>query len=401
MESVFARAEKTPRRPTALRLILTVLLILATLGGGVFTLYALRRNVAQMESLRVPTIMHLRVEDMMVHAEVSRPTEVAVGVETLVECDVTPPADRTWETSFAFFLDGRQVALLPDCTLHHALHGAPGSLVTLAVEYRVNAPGSSPVLAHRVQTTLKLVPAEPFLRIRTLTQPDKTPLPTLTVPARVLPYVDGAFTLEGKSEQYAALFFVDPDGAGQPVLQVTVPPDKPGTFEVITAPVKKYRRFGPQLGGYAAWTKVPIQVGNLEDERRRMDLLVGIFRQTDLPRVTALFLEQAGVGPEGEVRLKVLSPGLAAVRELAYKGLVSAPLTVVRSERVPTETRSAWRYEAPAPVPDTATSPAPAPGAAPAPGPGPEPAPPPLPDTATSPTPAPDHASTAGTADSR
>lgn len=368
--------DSTPHPPSMLRKVLTLGLVVAVLGAAVFTLYYIKVGRTRLQHLHVPAILNFRIEENLVLPDMPRPIEVMEGLPAELSCEVVPPDEPGATTFFRFAIDGAPLEEVQDCVVQHVVPGPVGSRHTVSLEYLVQLPGKAPLSIDREEAQVEIVRAGESLRIVALTTPDKEPIPTLTVPPRAIPYVRGALELKGGAEGYVALFFVDPEGEGRPVLQVHIPPETPDKFQVISSPLRRYRRFGPSLTAFAAWPKQPIQLGNLEDERMLLELYVGIFRKEDVDRVAKKLLQFEGIGPNDEVRLKVLSPTIDEIRAMAYRGLLSEPLRVVRAENVPQETKSAWRaMQQPAATPDAPPPAAPAPAAPVAPSPAAAPTP--------------------------
>jgi len=142
------------------------------------------------------------------------------------------------------------------------------------------------------------------------------------------------------------LFFVQELGSDRPMLQVYVPRDEPGSFEVNAAPLKRYRSWGDGLEGYAAWPggaepgsgvrPPPILVGNIEDVRVAFEVYAGLFLASEVEKVRdkAIRLEES---TDTQSTFVAADLTLAEVKGMTFQGWLSPPLRVVRTLNVAAE----------------------------------------------------------------
>jgi hypothetical protein len=332
------------------RFIWLVALAVGLIGA---TVYFLKHGRTIMGDLYRPHIILARVADVPIGLEGRSRVEVMTGLPIAVGCEIVPPVGEGLQTVFRFTGQGAPVTA-EHCGVELTFKGEPGQEAPVKLDYLVRrADGSEQVVDTR-RATVALVASREFLKLRALETADQKPLATLTVPQAVIPYAEAALKVEGAPEDYAVLFFVRKVGTRNPVLQIRVPPEDPAGFKPLVAPLKRYRSWGGEVGGFAAWPggvepgtgRKPdaIQVGNDDDLRAAFEIYAGLFKAADVGRVTqaCISLKQAEPGhavfTAGDVDLEVL-------RAMTYKGWLSEPVNVVRAEAAPTQSRSAWRLE--------------------------------------------------------
>jgi hypothetical protein len=337
-----------PRHRLGLVLALGFLLLVA----GAFVFFTWRgRDV--LTDFYEPKLLTLRVGGVTVYPSTSAMAEVMAGLPVEVTCEVVAPA-RPGEQSHFVLQGGGEPVSAKGCNAKLAWSGPSGQEGRVSVEYHVRGADGTDRLIERREAKVTLVAQREYLRIRSLEDDQQRPLPTLTVPRSVVPFVDAALRLEGSPEHYAVLFFVRRQGGTSPVLQVLVPPDDPKAWRPVVAPLRKFRSWGEGLNGFAAWPggrdprkdqpADPIQIGNQEETRVAFELFAGLFRLADVPRVTEAAISLKEVGGERAV-FQVKGLELEALRQIAYKGWLSEPVTVVRAEVAPKATTFEWRAE--------------------------------------------------------
>jgi len=317
------------------------------------TVYFLKHGRAIMGDLYRPHIILARVAEVPLGLEGGSRVEVMAGLPVEVGCEIVTPAEEGVVSAFRFLGQGAPV-VSDRCGATLAFAGEPGQAFPVKLEYLVKQAGGGEEVIDSRQATVVLVQPGEYLKIRALETADQKPLPTLTVPQAVIPYAEAALKLEGKPEDYAVLFFVRRVGTRSPVLQIVVPPEEPAAFRPLVAPLKRYRAWGGEVSGFAAWPggvepgtrrkPDPIQVGNDDDLRAAFEIYAGLFKAADVPQITraCLSLKQA---EEGHALFTAGDVDLEALKAMAYKGWLSAPVNVVRAETAPTQSRSVWRVE--------------------------------------------------------
>jgi hypothetical protein len=131
------------------------------------------------------------------------------------------------------------------------------------------------------------------------------------------------------------LFFVESFGTDVPVLQVTGRPSSEQRIEAISAPLTRVRRFGPGVGGYAAWPREPILVGAPEDERMIFEISAGLFKKKEIPAALAQLVSFEGRDKAGEAIVKILPKTVDEIKTLAWHRWLSEPVRVVRAASAP------------------------------------------------------------------
>jgi len=330
-----------------------VLALVLVVGAAGAYVYSTWRNRSVMADFYKPKILSVRVGGVMVYPRSNARPEVMAGLPVEVTCDAVAPGGKGDESYYVLQGEGAPVTA-PGCAAKLVWNAHAGEPARLSVEYHVKDAAGGDRLVERREAVLQVVPQREFLRIHALEDDAQHRLETLTVPRAVVPYVDAALRLEGKADDYAVLFFVRKVGSLAPVLQVNVPPDNPRGFKPITAPLRRFRAWGDELIGYAAWpgglevrkSQQPpsIQVGNLDDTRQAFELIAGLFRAVDVPRVAEACLSLKETAGDRAV-FQVKGVELETVRQLAYKGWLSEPIQVVRAEVAPQASTFEWHVE--------------------------------------------------------
>lgn len=337
-----------PRHHIAL--IVTLSLVVVFVVGFFFMTY---RNRAALHDFYEPKLLAIRVGGVMVYPRPNGAAEVMAGLPIEISCDVVSPGNEGEESHFVVQGAGTTVDV-PECKATLTWNGKPGETGAFSVEYRVKAADGADHAVDRREATVGIVPQREYFRIHALEDGAQHRLETLSVPRSVVPYVDAALRLEGKPDDYAVLFFVRKQGALSPVLQITVPPENPKAFRPIVAPLRRFRSWGGDLIGYAAWpgglevrkNQQPesIQVGNQDEVREAFELFAGLFRAADVRRVTEAAISLKEVAGDKAV-FQVKGVLLETLRQIAYKGWLTEPVTVVRTEVAPEASKFEWKVE--------------------------------------------------------
>jgi len=318
----------------------------------VLTAYLFYRYRATTGDLYEPHFIGLRVGEVPIYSPDQRPVDVMNGLPISVSCEVVPVAPGH---TAKFRLSGYKEPITTDNgTALVAFEGAPGTTYDLTLEYEVTDPAGEKSVVDTKRATVRLIPAARYLRVRSFETAKEEAIPTLTVPAEVIPYAEAALEIEGPPEDYSVLFFVQRLGEDMPVLQILVDEKAPEAFRANVAPLKKYREWGGNVGGFAAWpggyepgtTKrpPPIQIGNEEDVRVAFEVFSVLLRTSDVEAVLRSSIRFKDV-EGGAPTFSLGDVDMAYLKTTAYKGWVSPPVVVVRADTMPKETTTEWKVE--------------------------------------------------------
>lgn len=366
------------------------LFILALLSSGlvIAAIYTVRSRES-LNEFKKAVVFNLRIEDVLMPKVHYRPVDVMVDTTAKITCDRVTPEGSEGRTAFRFHI-GEQTLEAPDCDIQHTFTGQPGATVPIRIDYLVRGDDGELAVVDEWKTAVNLVPKQAYIRLRTFEAADGTPIPSITVPHYVIPYVEAAMKLEGDPKQYVALYFLRRPERDELLLRVGVQREGGVKLKPIGGDVIWYRRFGTEFDGYAAWPKEPIAIGNAEDVREMFEVVTGIFTAENAEKL----LQQCCSAARPEEGVLVINAlPTAGVRALAQGQMLSTPIRVVRAARAgaaagtlptpgseppaPTSEPPAPASEAPAPASEAPAPPSEAPsGAAPAPG-SEVPAPPP------------------------
>jgi hypothetical protein len=306
--------------------------------GSIFSvLYFLDRGQQNTEHLYEPKLLMLRVDEVPSPKGATNPVEVMAGTSVVISCENVIPPKAAGVASYRFHVGGKSIDS-PVCARDFVIPGPINSTQKIALEYLFQDAGKKEkrVVDHW-DATVHIVPAREFVRIRNFGRTDRTVITGHTIPREVIPYVEAALPLDGPSDKYTVLFFVEAMGTGVPILQATGRPNAQHRIEAIAAPVARYRGYGTKIGGYAAWPALPIQIGGLEDERALFEVYAGIFEKKNVQAVVDQLLTLDEIAQDGQAVVKVVQKPVEEIRRLAWKRWLSEPMRVVRAANTPEE----------------------------------------------------------------
>jgi len=303
--------------------------ILVVIGSIAAALYYLDRGQKRVQHLYVPKLLMVRVDEVPFPKGGKVPVDVMAGMPASITCENIQPPPEMGRPGYRFHV-GKKTFEPSKCALDVTIPGSLESAQTIGLDYLLHEPGGKTRVIDHWEALVKPVPSGEYFRIRTFATMDRRPLAHLTVPRDVFPYVEAAVGLDGDPKDYAVLFFVAPFGSDMPALQVVSRPQTQEKFEVVSAELRRFRGFGPRIGGYAAWPTEPIQVGNPEDERRIFEVYAAIFEVKNVPQIVKKMLSFEGVTEDGAARIKVQPTTLATIKALSWRGWLSGPIRLVR-----------------------------------------------------------------------
>lgn len=317
-----------------------VVFVAVAIGAVWSVFYFLNRGQEDTKQLYKAKLLMLRIDEVPFPKGSTTPVDVMEGSSVVISCEnIIPQArkgEKPAEISYRFHVGGKATEART-CSGDFVIPGPVNSRQDVALEYLIGGPGEEKRVVDRWDAAVRIVPQRSFLRIRNFGTSDGAVLPGHTVPREVIPYVEGSVPLDGPSDKYVVLFFVEPMGTGVPVLQVTGRPNAEHRIEAIAAPLTRYRGFGKKMGGYAAWPSRPIQVGGLEDERAIFEVYAGIFEKKGVQAVVDQLLAVDEISRDGEAVVKVIQKPLDEIRKLAWRRWISEPMRVVRKANTPEE----------------------------------------------------------------
>jgi hypothetical protein len=293
--------------------------------------YALYLQRKPMHNFYDPKLLMLRIDDIPFPRERKAPVEVMGDASATVTCEnVNPPADMG-KPLYRLYFEGKTTEN-SSCNFKISMAGKVGTTQKVELEYLLREPNGSIRAVEKWKGSVRSIPSGEYLTIHNLGTQDGRVIDNLTVPKEVIPYVKAALKLEGEPDEYAVLFFVESMGTDMPVLQVVGKPQSPDKLEPISAPLKRYRKFGPEVGGYGAWTTEPIRIGDASDERKIFSVYAGLFKVNEIQMVTQQLLSFEGVADDSRqsFHVKVVPMRLEDIRKLAWRGWISKPIRVVR-----------------------------------------------------------------------
>jgi hypothetical protein len=310
------------------------------IAGGMAAVgfYWLGQSPQRTSSFYEPALLHVRV-DSRATKRGGTPVPVMAGeMPVKLSCEKVAPRAEAG-TAFFKLAVGSTAQEIPSCEHSFSISAGVGELVPLSLEYWLAAPDGERRRVDSWETLLTVIPGGETARIHAFESGSGDPLPLVTVPSRVIPYVDMAVALgELTPQDLVVVFFVERQGAGQPILQLVGDENQPGSFEANQAPLTRYREYGPRLTACAAWPEVPIILGEPHEWRVLFEVSAAVLRKKDLPALVERTMKLRGV-EGGKARLQALPITREELTRLAYHGLLSEAIRVVRTaDTAPTET---------------------------------------------------------------
>lgn len=115
------------------------------------------------------------------------------------------------------------------------------------------------------------------------------------------------------------------------VLQAAIDPVAlgEGRLEANAAKLSSYRTFGPKGSGFYYMTPLPVSIGGPRDGARVFRLVAAVVEAKDVDAVLRGHMEVTRL-PDGQIRHDVRALTLEEIRRLAWRGLVSEDIRVIR-----------------------------------------------------------------------
>lgn len=266
--------------------------------------------------------------------------EVMRGLPVDISCDYVPPVEGKGNPLFLLSGVLDKPIESASCKIPFTFHSEPGTLHDIRLEYQIVAPDGSVTKGDFRNLQVRVMPVSEFFRIRALETADGQTIPGLTVPHEVIPFAEAALKFEADPNDFTVLFFVSPLGENYFSVQFDTLPEKSAEFELISAPLKQFRSWGGQIDGLAAWPgghepgspkkPKPIRIGAKDTSREAFEVVAAIFKNTAIEGVQQETIAYDVQGDE-QIVFRPIPVKLELIKELAYHGLVSEPLRVVRT----------------------------------------------------------------------
>lgn len=297
--------------------------------------------------LYVPIISRLYVGDVPIEEKQEKPGEAMVGHPAMIRCDSVPP--RRDPRKPLFRLSGESVGLLENqsCEFAPALPGNIGAVHSLKLEYFLVSPSGQEDLMYTRSFAVMLVPAGSYLRIRNFADANGEQLSGYEAPHKVIPYVEAAVSLAGEPSDYRILLFVNRTGNDSWIVQTNTAPDDPGELRLNEAPLVRFRTWGNNLEGYAAWPggyapesgrlPDPIELGDPNDSRQAFDVAAVLMRTDKVDELRKRVIKTSPMA-DGTLNVNVIGISMEQLKEAAWNEWVSETASLVRAPVRPART---------------------------------------------------------------
>ncbi len=316
------------------------LLVLVAASLLFFMIKYMHRSGEVSRALYEPDITMVRIGGVPLIKGLETPVDVMKGLPVEISCDYVPPVQGKGTALFRLsgVLDTPIEAT--SCKIPFTLNSEVGTLQDIRFEYLIVAPDGRILPGDFRELQVRVIPEREFFRIRALETADGQTLPGLTVPHEVIPYAEAALRFNADPKDFSVLFFVSSLGQDRYSLQFRTVPDKKAEFELISAPLKQHRSWGGDIDGLAAWPgghepgsplpTLPIKIGHKDTSREAFEIVAAIVRTSAIDAVQQETISYDVQGEE-QVIFRPIPVKLELIKELAYKGLVSESLRVVRT----------------------------------------------------------------------
>jgi len=311
-----------------LRKVFAVSVIIVLILTGFFVVfYWMHESHEISKAFEEPKITIARIDDMpfmrvpLAPNERYRPIEVMASTLVDARCEVVATSEKKRFTLDVF---GKHQEA-EDCVFQVSIPEDVG-VETEAVFKFYQGDSEEPV--DTLSVPVAVIPQRESLDFQQIQDLDGNPVKIASAPQYIKVYARASIHLE-KPKEVAALFFVAKSPFGEPVLQVERSDD---TDEVrpIIGTVRRYRRFGQNLEGYAIWSDSPIVLGGASDHKGVFDIYYGLFSKDAVPKVFSKAL-QIEKKEDGTYVLTPLFTDIEQVKPLTIGGkLLSPPLHVIR-----------------------------------------------------------------------
>jgi hypothetical protein len=304
------------------------LLIFSLLVFVAFTAWRyLGRSGTTLVEFDQPKLSVVALEGIPLLENNGQPVDVMVGEPVKLACQRVSPKPGKGIARFHFDYGDGTADDLNDCDVTHAFKGQPGQVLMMDLQYLVEQADGTKTTADRYRAEVRLIAAAPFFRLRGFGTAKNEAIQSLSLPHEVMPYVDAAMKIDRevlKAQKPTVAFFARRDGEDAIYLRVAPPKEGGQKVRAITAPLKNHRDYGT-FTGLAAVPGEPITLGNPDDDRVLFDVFAGVFTATNIDvLLSKCCAEGSGaVGSNTPLRMD-------EIRALAYEGLLSEPLRIVR-----------------------------------------------------------------------
>jgi hypothetical protein len=313
-----------------IRKILVVILIPVLIFGALFIVFNwMRQSHEVSKAFEEPKITVARIDDMpfmrvpLGPNERYRPIEVMASTLVEAKCEVvaTSPKKRFTLDVFGAHYEAQ------DCVFQVSVPEQAGTASEATFKFYQ---GESKEPIDTLAVPIAIIPYRESLDFQQIQDLDGNPVEIGNAPQEVKVFAKASIHLKDP-KQVSALFFVAKSPFGAPVLQVQTADEGSGDVRPVVGKVRRYRKFGQNLEGYAIWAESPIVLGGTSETRGVYDIYYGLFWSEAIPTVfsKALRVEKKD---DGTLVLTPLLSDIEQVRPLTIEGkLLSQPLHVVRN----------------------------------------------------------------------
>jgi hypothetical protein len=324
--SIWMRSLMTNRIGKALRISAVLVLIL----GALFIVFNWMRQSHEIsKAFEEPKITVARIDEMpfmrvpLGPNETYRPIEIMASTLVEARCEVVATSLKKRFTLDAF---GKHQET-EDCVFQISVPKDAGTVTEAVFRFYQND-SKEPI--DTLSVPIAVIPYNESLDFQQIQDLDGNPVEATKAPQHIKVFAKTSMHLE-KPKEVGALFFVVKSPFGAPVLQVEDVEAESGDVRPIIGKVRRYRRFGQNLEGYAVWAESPIQLGAASENKGVYDIYYGLFWKEAIPKVFSKTL-RTEKKDDGTLVLTPLLTDIEQVRPLTIEGkLLSLPLHVVRN----------------------------------------------------------------------
>ncbi len=318
--------------------------ILGAVSVFLLLLYMFSGQISQTANIFQPPHFHYILVDDALSAKLSFPdlvegtVQVPAGLPASVKCEATmsrTPASWTLRV-------GDRVETKTTCDFTLTAPSVPGEVMPFEVELLDRESG---LKMHSQKLALAAVPAEDTLQLTHVVPfgTEGTPgVETGLNAAHRSSVLGKLFVLEAppaKDDLRVLVFVGRVDEAMRLQAAVDMEAMSKGELVAIQTPLTEYRGFGQKGKGYFFQSPTAVWIGDAKDRGVVFRLVTAVFTKSEAETFLRrhLNLVLIGDGPKKRARLEVRPASIEELRKVAFRGLVSSDLHLVRAAAETTE----------------------------------------------------------------
>jgi hypothetical protein len=319
---------KVLKKPPVLRIILVALGVLIVLGALLVWWSYLPHGATK--SFKEPKIVTAHIDEepfarlQLKPGESYRAIEVMAGTTVPFFCNVV---STQLGSHFKLKAFGQELLESDDCVYELEVPQQIGTFHTFVLSYWNDDFDGEPTDV--MEIPIVIVAKNERVEFQAVEDAQGNRIVGASVPDEVKIFTRIMTSLPKDGRNYAALFFTADPSNNVPVLQLA-PVIEGEKATPLVGSVIRYRSYGKDLAGYAAWTPEPLTLIGEGGEREVVDIYVGIFERENVPELFTKLIE-IKMKDADTISVTPLIKNPEELKALTVHGrLLSPPLHLVR-----------------------------------------------------------------------